>query len=162
MNVKIARHFPIAAALAVMAFGFLAPSVNAQTKVVNEVKRDDGYVIDLKVLPAESFEGSHKEMTRDGGAKAVLENGPQHPNHHMVVFVRKNGKPVENAHVSITYRQLSPKMGSWKTLPDARMYATMDGLKSTHYGNNVRLGPGKYEARVTVNGSAPETFRFSL
>jgi hypothetical protein len=33
---------------------------------------------------------------------------------------------------------------------------------TTHYGNNVRLEPGSYEARVTVNGSAPATFQFSL
>lgn len=170
MKMKILGCSPLAAALAITALVLLPPSSNAQTKpvhqaktkTVNEVKMDDGYKVDLKVLPAESFKGAKEQMTRDGGAKAVLENGPDHPNHHMVVFVKKNGKPVENARVSIRYRELSPKKGSWTTLPDAKMYATVDGVKSTHYGNNVRLAPGKYEARVIVNGSAPETFHFSL
>jgi hypothetical protein len=42
------------------------------------------------------------------------------------------------------------------------MHVTGHGLATTHYGNNVRLGPGKYEARVTVNGQGPANFRFSL
>lgn len=162
MKMKTSGHFTLAAALAIMALCVLPPSVNAQTKPVNEVKRDANYIVDLKVLPAESFRGAKEQMTRESGAKAVLENGHDHPNHHMVVFIKKAGRPVENAKVSIRYRELSPKMGKWKTLPDARMYATVDGIKSTHYGNNVHLAPGKYEARVTVNGGAPVTFRFSL
>lgn len=162
MKIKFSGHFALVAALAIMTLGFLSPTLNAQTKNVNETKMDAGYMIDLKVLPAESFQGPKEQMTRESGAKAVLENSPERPNHHMVVFVRKNGKPLENARVTIRYRELSPRMESWTTLPEARMYATMDGLKSTHYGNNVRLAPGKYEARVIVNGSAPATFRFSL
>jgi hypothetical protein len=37
-----------------------------------------------------------------------------------------------------------------------------EGMNTTHYGNNVKLAPGTYEALVTVNGQGPAIFHFSL
>ncbi len=120
------------------------------------------YSVTLKVLPAESFSGPHAEMVRDAGAKPNLLNGPEQPNHHMVAFVKREGKPVEKARVSIEYRQLSPKEGGWMRLPVVRMHVSGKGLATTHYGNNVRLEPGRYDVRVRVNRSRPVVFHFML
>jgi len=127
---------------------------------VNEVARSGPYTINLKVLPAESFHGMHAEMMHDGGAMAMAANGPEHPNHHLVVFVKKDGKAVENAKVTIAYRQSAWKQ--WKQLPVARMHVAGKGPGTTHYGNNVNLGPGKYEIRVKVNSARFATFRITL
>ncbi|MGH9511317.1 MAG: hypothetical protein ACRD2U_04185 [Terriglobales bacterium] len=129
---------------------------------VSETGKAGKYLVTLKVLPAESFEGSHAEMARDGGAMANTEGGEAAPNHHLVVFVKENDKPVEDAKVDIGYRQLSPEKGKWMSLPVARMHVAGKGMGTTHYGNNVKLAPGTYEARVTVNGERPATFHFSL
>jgi hypothetical protein len=128
---------------------------------VSETGTAGKYSLTLKVLPAESFEGPHAEMTRDAGAMANMAGGEAAPNHHLVVFVKENDKPVEEAKVTISYRQLSPEKGKWVSLPVARMHMAGKGMETTHYGNNVKLAPGSYEARVTVNG-APATFHFSL
>jgi hypothetical protein len=53
-------------------------------------------------------------------------------------------------------------MGAWTKLPVVRMHMTGKGLKSTHYGNNLKLDAGGYEVRVTVDGSGPAIFRISL
>jgi hypothetical protein len=119
------------------------------------------YTLTLKVLPAESFRGTKPEMTRDGGAQPNYVDGPMHPNHHLVVFVKEDGKPVEHARVSISYRRTSA-MGAWKTLPVVRMHETGEGVATTHFGNNVKLAPGSYDARITVDGKGPTTFHFSL
>jgi uncharacterized protein involved in high-affinity Fe2+ transport len=42
------------------------------------------------------------------------------------------------------------------------MHVAGKGTDTTHYGNNLRMEPGSYEARVTVNGSAHARFRFTL
>lgn len=127
---------------------------------IDEVAKSGVYTINLKVLPAESFEGPHAAMVHDGGAMPVLIDGPEHPDHHLVVFIKKNGKPVENAQVAITYKR--SQLARWKKLPVARMHAAGKGPETTHYGNNVNLAPGKYEIRVTVDAARFATFRITI
>jgi hypothetical protein len=145
-------------ALALVLAAFLAPTaIRAQN--INQEARSGPYALTLKVLPAESFAGPHAEMSHDGGAMPAMVHGPMHPNHHLVVFIKKDGKPVEEAQVKIIYRL---GMGAWKTLPVARMHVAGKGPETTHYGNNVKLAPGKYEVRVSVNSEKHATFRFTL
>ena len=135
---------------------------DAQAQNVSESGKPGIYSVTLKVLPAEAFTGPQAEMAWDGGAKADELNGPGNPNHHLVVFIEESAKPVEKATVSIHYRQLSPKAGKWMVLPVARMHVEGKGPETTHFGNNLTLGPGSYEARVTVNGKGSAMFHFSL
>jgi hypothetical protein len=144
------------------ALGILLVPAAVQAGTISRNAKTGAYSITLKVLPAESFTGAHSEMVRDGGAEPDDINGPKHPNHHLVVFVTERGQPVENAKVSISYRELSPKKGDWRSLPVTRMHVAGKGPGTTHYGNNVKLLPAKYEARVTVNGSKPAILNFSL
>jgi hypothetical protein len=146
----------------ILALGLLIVPFAARAQTVSQTARTGAYSVNLKVLPAESFTGPHAAMARDGGAEANRLGGPEDPNHHMVAFIRKSGKPLEDATVFIRYRELSPKIVGWMTLPVVRMHVAEQGLQTTHFGNNVNLAPGSYEAQVTVNGSAPATFRFSL
>ncbi len=134
----------------------------APAQTVSQTAKVGASTVTLKVLPAESFSGPMVMMIRDSGAEPVQLNGPADPNHHMVVFVKKNGEPVEDAEVNIRYRQVSPRMGAWTELPVVRMHMAGKDLKSTHYGNNVKLDAGGYEVRVTVDGSVPAIFRFRL
>jgi len=120
------------------------------------------YSLALKVLPAESFAGPHSEMAWDHGAKPVLKSAKPAPNHHLVVFVKKDGKPVEDASVDIRYRMLKPTAGPWHTLPVARMHVSGKSLKTTHYGNNVVLPAGTYTIRVTVNDAPAHAFEVKL
>ncbi len=161
MKSKAPIQFSLPAAL-ILALGLLVVPFGARAQVVSKTAHTGSYMVNLKVLPAESFSGPHAAMARDGGAQPNQAGGPEHPNHHMVVFVRKGGKPVENATVTMRYRQVSPTMGNWKTLPVVRMHVRGHGLATTHYGNNVALAPGSYEVRVSVNGSKPAILRFSL
>lgn len=149
------------AALTIVLGGVLLPIVT-RAQVVSKMAKAGSYSLTLKVLPAESFTGPKAEMVRDGGANPNKVNGPEHPNHHMVVFVKQNGKPVENATVDMNYRRLSPNPTNWKLLPVVRMHVKGHGLATTHYGNNVKLGRGKYAVQVGVNGAMPATFTFSL
>ncbi len=134
----------------------------AQAQNVSSTAMAGSYSVTLRVLPAESFSGPKAEMVRDAGAQPEQLNGPTHPNHHMVAFIKENGAPVTNAKVEIRYRQLSPAMGAWKSLPVVRMHVSGKGPGTTHYGNNLMLEPGKYEARVTVNGKASGLMRFTI
>lgn len=136
--------------------------VATQAQKISKTAKTGAYSITLRVLPAESFKGPHADMARDGGAEPNDINGPKHPNHHLVAFVKEKGKPVEEAKVSISYREVSPREGEWMLLPVVRMHVAGKGLETTHYGNNVKLAPGKYEVRVMVNGSEPAIFHFSL
>jgi hypothetical protein len=155
------KLFPYALSLAVL---FLAATVvmAAGPKVVSETAMAGPYAITLKVLPAESFTGPESEMTWDAGAKAVLLASPVPPNHHLVAFVKRDGKPVEDASVVIRYREMRPAESAWATLPVARMHVTGKSLATTHYGNNVELTPGSYEAEVAVNGAKPAVFHFTI
>ena len=144
------------------ALGILCSPPSAQAQEISKEATAGNYSVTLKVLPAESFSGPQAEMVRDGGAEANELNSPAQPNHHLVAFIKEGDKPVEKAKVSITYRDTSSKSAKWMTLPVARMHVAGKGLETTHYGNNVKLEPGNYEVRVTVNGSGPATFEFSL
>jgi uncharacterized protein involved in high-affinity Fe2+ transport len=161
MRKQTVVHFPLVAGLTLVCACFLMPG-DAFAKNVSETGKAGNYQLTLKVLPAESFAGAHAEMVRDGGATATPLGGEAAPNHHLVVFVKENEKPVEAAKVNISYRELSPQEGKWMSLPVARMHVAGKGMDTTHYGNNVKLAPGNYEARVTVNGQGPATFHFSL
>ncbi|MGH6875808.1 MAG: hypothetical protein ACREHV_00360 [Rhizomicrobium sp.] len=127
---------------------------------ISEVATAGPYTINLKLLPAETFGGSHPAMVYDSGAMAVPVNRADHPDHHLVVFIKKDGKPVENARVTITYRQ--SHWAQWRKLQVARMHAAGQGPETTHYGNNVKLIPGKYEIRVTVDAERFVTFEITI
>jgi hypothetical protein len=147
---------------AVFAFASLLLPRAAQAQNASTTAMAGAYSVTLRVLPAEAFNGPHAAMVRDGGAQPEQVNGPMHPNHHMVAFIKEHGAPVENARVEISYRRLSPMKGAWKHLPVVRMHMNGKGLGTTHYGNNLALGPGKYEARVTVNGKASVLLHFTV
>lgn len=134
----------------------------AQAQNVTQTAMAGSYSVTLKLLPAESFRGPNADMARDGGAEPNFLHGPAHPNHHMVAFLKKNGKPVEHAKVKIQYKSLSSINSKWTTLPVVRMHVAGKDLGTTHFGNNVDLPAGTYEVRVTVDGEGPATFRFSL
>ncbi len=152
----------------------LVPTTIAHAKPFSKTAKAGPYQVTLKVLPVESFTGAKAEMVHDGGAAANKVDGPEHPDHHLVAFIKEKGKPVEDATVAIEYRQLSgrkadkkakkkaDKTAEWMTLPVARMHVAGKGLETTHYGNNVKLDPGRYEARVTVGTSKPATFHFTI
>jgi hypothetical protein len=171
MNIRMPSHAPAAAltALVAGALGLALLPGAAPAQAVSKTAMAGPYAVTLKVLPAESFSGPGAAMARDAGAEAAMINGPEHPNHHMVAFVKRDGKPVERATVTISYRRVpaskmgkTSKAGPWTKLPVARMHVAGQSLKTTHYGNNVSLEPGTYQARVTVNGKGPAIFRFTL
>lgn len=159
----IGRHnfvrLSFVAALTVAFTALLLPQF-ANAQPVSKTGMAGQYSVNLKVLPAEAFMGPHQSMVRDGGAMAAAMNGAEHPNHHLVVFIRKNDKPVEQANVSIHYRMGSGG-GHWMSLPVSRMYVKGEGKDTTHFGNNVMLESGSYEVKVEVNGKTA-IFHFSL
>lgn len=147
------------ASLALAGSVLFAPRA-AQAQNVSKTAMAGAYSVTLKVLPAESFEGKDAEMVRDGGAQPNTLNGPEHPDHHLVAFVTKGGAPLETGHVAIDYR---PKGGgTWTSLPVVTMHVKGKGAETTHFGNNVHLAPGDYDARVTVNGGSPAIFHFTI
>jgi hypothetical protein len=155
MSIRICYR-PLFTAALIVAFGGLfaaGAATNTTEKNVNKTVMDGSYSVTLKVLPAEHFTGPQQEMVREGGAAPVAVNGPDHPNHHLVVFVKDDGKPVENATVSIEYRKMEPMQSKWMSVPVTRMDAKGKGVASTHYGNNLKLATGSYEAKVDVNGN---------
>jgi hypothetical protein len=151
-------HAVLTVALLVTATLFFSTSSRAQN--VNEVAQSGPYTFNLKVLPPETFHGAHAEMMPDSGAPAMAMNGAEHPNHHLVVFIKKGGKPVEDAQVAMAYRESGRK--HWRDLPVARMHVAGKGSETTHYGNNVYLAPGKYQVRVTVARVTSATFRITV
>jgi hypothetical protein len=161
------RSSPLTAALALLVGALLMP-IPVQAQNISQTGTSGAYGVTLKVLPAESFTGANAEMVRDAGADPNDVNGPAKPNHHLVAFVTKDGKPVEDATVAISYRQAPAppggvsKAGDWTTLGVVRMHVAGKGPETTHYGNNVHLAAGSYDVRVSVNGSAPATFRISM
>lgn len=147
---------------AVLALGAILVPAAGRAQGVSRTAKTGAYTITLRVLPAESFAGPHAAMARDGGAQPNLLDGSTHPNHHLVAFIRKGGKAVESATVGISYRQLKPTAGEWTALPVVRMHVAGKSLATTHFGNNVHLAPGSYEARVIVDGSKPAMFHFMV
>ena len=161
MRNKNALHLSLFIAGTFTVAVLLLPRI-AQAQAISKTSTAGSYSVTLKVLPAESFRGPKAEMVRDGGAEPDYLNGAVRPNRHLVVFVKNDGDPVEDARVSISYRQLSSKTNEWKSLPVVRMHVAGKGLTTTHYGNNVELPTGNYEVRVTVDGKGHATLRFSL
>ena len=151
----------LTASVACIASMFLAASA-AYSKPVSKTASAGPYTIILKVLSAESFSGPNAKMVRDAGAKPIMLNSTPKPDHHMVVFVKRNGMPVEDARVSIRYQEFKPQTTGWTDLPVTRMYVSGMGAKTTHYGNNLVLGAGSYKVLVSVNGKGPEQFTFTL
>ena len=149
-----------------MIIGMLSVCSVARANEVTKTSKAGPYRVTLKVLQAESFTGPRAVMVRDGGDEPNEVGGKEHPNHHLVVFVREKTNPVEDARVSIQFRTVGEKgghkRGPWMTLPVVRMHEAGKGLETTHYGNNVFLAGGKYEARVAVNDQEPVRFRFML
>ncbi len=152
----------LSALFALLAGAALPAAAGAGDQPISETATVGPYQVTLKVLPAEAFTGPDAEMVRDGGAEPVHLGGPEQPNHHLVAFVRKDGTPVEDATVEIRYRPMEGAEAGWTNLPVVRMHVAGKGLATTHYGNNVHLAPGRYEAAVTVDMSGPSVFRFSL
>jgi hypothetical protein len=128
---------------------------------ISKTQQAGPYSVTLKVLPPESFMGSTAEMAWDGAAKPVTLGAPANPNHHLVAFIEREEKPIENADVAIVYERKGSASG-WQTLPVARMHVADKGPSTTHFGNNVKLEPGDYQARVTVNGKDSTTFEFTI
>ena len=150
------------AAAVAFALGAFLASCAAQAKPVSQSAAIGSYQVTLKVLPAESFTGADEEMVWDGGAKPDLLGSTPAPNHHLVIFVKKDGKPVEDATIRIHYRTLGTTAGKWDSLPVARMYVKGKGRATMHYGNNVHLAPGNYEAKVQVGNAPAHVFRFTV
>jgi hypothetical protein len=144
------------------ALGLAAAPAPAGADTISKTGMAGPYSVNLKVLPAESFTGPKAEMVRDSGARVCRETGPEHPNHHLVAFVKKDGKAVEDADVGISYRTAATSPGAWSSLPVVRMHVAGKELDTTHYGNNVYLPAGAYQVRVTVDGAGPADFRVSL
>jgi hypothetical protein len=169
MKRKIHRHlFSMwGAALAVAAGVLLSPAA-AQAQTVSETANVGVYSITLKVMiPDKFFNGPNAMTVCEGVARPNRASGCI--NYLLVVFIKENGKPVGDARVKISYRKLSPKAGPWKELPVVGMWigtewqpVYAETTQTTHFGNHVQLFPGRYEARVTVNGRGPAAFRFSL
>lgn len=147
--------------LVLLSMGLLAPAA-VYANVISKTARAGTYSVTLKVLPAETFGSTRGDMKWDGGARTIHVNGLNHPDHHLVAFVKEYGKPVEHAKVSIYYRNLSQNVSSWIRLPVARMQVEGKGPGTTHYGNNVRLPQGTYEAEVRVNQGSPAMFQFTV
>jgi hypothetical protein len=139
-----------------------AAVTQASGGTVSETAKTGRYTITLKVLPAESFTGPNAKMVWDGGAVAVPMTGAVPPNHHLVAFISHDGTPVEKAAVDIRYRRTGVRDATWVELPVARMHVADKGPATTHFGNNVDLAPGSYEAEVRVGGGQPAMFRFAL
>jgi hypothetical protein len=93
------------------------------------------------------------------GARPVQPNDPAHPNHHLVVHVYDavTGHPVLDAKVEMIVAGPFPATRRTR-VPIVEMQAVGGGAKSTHYGNNVTLQPGRYTVFVTVNGKATAAF----
>lgn len=152
--------------LLILWWAFLAVSLiasnTADAKNISTTVRAGAVEVTLKILPAEAFEGPHATMVRGGGAMPMLLSHSPRPNHHMVVFIKKNRKPVERANVTMLYKKLAARNGRWTLLPVVRMHVAGKGLATTHFGNNVKLAPGDYEVLVVVNHNPPADFHIRL
>lgn len=146
---------------AVLAAGLIASNA-AYAKNISKTKETGAVRVTLKVLPAEAFEGPHATMVRGGGAMPMLLSHSPRPNHHMVVFIKRDKRPVEKANVTMLYKEWAPRKGPWTLLPAVRMHVAGKSVATTHFGNNVDLAPGEYEVIVVVNHNAPADFHIEL
>lgn len=137
---------------------------------VSLTRKIGAYTLNLKLLPAERFTsrslalrpGNRGDMVYGGGAEPVPPNSPVHPNHHLVVFVKKGGQPLEHATVTMSYRNLEHSKSSIVPVPVTRMWVAGLGPKTTHYGNNVHLAPGRYVIHVVVDHSIKANFHLTV
>ena len=110
------------------------PLINLKAQNITQTEQTGPVLVTIKVLPAESFKGPNAEMAWDGGARPVLLSHSLRPDHHMVVFLKEEKRPVEMAKVTILYRENTPDKGRWTLLPVARMHIEGKSLKTTHFG----------------------------
>jgi hypothetical protein len=128
---------------------------------MSQSQQAGAYTVTLKILPPEAFHGPSAEMAWDGDAEPVELGAPANPNHHLVAFLERYGNPVERANVAIAYEKTGSDAG-WQQLPVARMHVAHKDHSTTHFGNNVKLEPGEYQARVTIDGKDSTTFAFTI
>ncbi len=159
-NNVIRRSSLLASAVLTATLLLLLPRVTLAQNVTRHAKVGP-FAITLKVLPAEAFRGPHATMVRAGGRQPYYLSHRPRPNRHMVVFIKQHGRPVIAAtRVQLRYRQLSPRRRPWVRVPVVRMYVAGKGRQTTHYGNNVRLAPGRYAVQVSVDRTYPAVFHF--
>lgn len=155
--------------LSALIFALLFAGAGTAMAGSEHTKTVDGYTMSLALLPAEPFVSkadahSKKDagkMVNGTGAAPLHKNASMQPNHHLVVFIKKNGKPVEHADVSMTYTRMGIKNAKTMVVPVTQMWVAGKGMKSAHFGNNVHLAPGRYRVHVTVNHNAQATFRIT-
>ncbi len=153
--------------------GMKMPGMNMQAGVTSTQVAGD-YRIELHVLPPEPFyttaDVAARHLTQGmlitGGATPLEPTGTPPPNHHLIVHVfdGKSGQTLVDAKVALSFRPLDATgrpAGKTVVVPVVEMQAIGSGSASTHYGNNVVIGPGAYRVTVTVNGTAA-TFRIKL
>lgn len=151
-----------------LALGFSAAAFASSGGPVADITHSaGGYSINLKLLPAEPFvkqseakKAANKGAMVFGGGdnKPVAVGSDANPNQHLVVFIKKDGKPVQNATVQMTYKKVGSKAKA-TVLPVTPMWVAGIGKATMHYGNNLHLSPGKYVVHVTVNGKAKTKFK---
>ena len=156
------RPYWILAPALALAATVVPASTRATEQNVSASGKTGPYEVTLEILPPETFRGDHPAMAWDGGFRPVRIDGPKHPNHHMVVFVKRNGEPVEYAAVDIRFRPAGEPDASWTSLPVARMHDARKGRQTTHFGNNVDLAAGSYAVAVDVDGSTPTTLHVTV
>ncbi len=158
------RTYPALILASSMAVG-MAAMAPAHARNVEQSKTVGPYRVELQILPPEPFytravaNSQHPAdgMLFIGGAVPVQPDSAAHPNHHLIVqvFDRKTGTAVTNARVTLMYEELGDRgrpVGMAVTVPVATMQAIGRGPKSTHYGNNVVIGPGTFRVVVVVDG----------
>jgi hypothetical protein len=148
--------------LACAALALLVETLPAPAAIPMAVGIAGDYKVVVEVLPPTLFTGAKAKLVVDGGDQPVGVGGSKPPNHRLAVTVSRNGRPVERADVAILYRNLGSGVGAWVSVPVVRTHAAGEGLETTQFGNNVRLGPGMCQIGVRVNGQGEAIVRFLL
>lgn len=145
------------AGTALLCGAFLAgpASASAASHTQSITHETKGWTITLKLLPAETFAhvvkpSTQGEMYVRGGLGRPLPAAKA--NHHLVVFLKHDGQAVTNAKVTLRYRRQKPRHAGWHKVPVVRMDIAGKGARTTHYGNNVLLKPGKYDVSTSIDG----------
>ncbi|MDA3920492.1 MAG: hypothetical protein PF501_07410 [Salinisphaera sp.] len=157
----------LTAVAALCLFGTTTAFAKANNNLTQTV---DGYTIALKVLPAEPFvsvadakkSASAGAMVNGGGVEPMAKDSPKAPNHHIVVFIKKDGKTVENADVTMAYKNKNSSSAKMTSVPVTRMWVAGKGKKTMHYGNNVNMDSGEYQVQVVVNSNAKASFDINV
>ncbi len=163
---------PISACGMDMPPGMKMPGMNMQAGVTS-TQVAGNYRIELNVLPPEPFYTAADASARHvkqgmlvtGGATPVEPTDSPPPNHHLIVHAFDRGShALVDARVTLSFRPVDATgrpTGDSVAVPVVVMQAIGSGPSSTHYGNNVVMGPGVYDVTVTVNGTAA-TFRIKV